>query len=68
MQISEQYDFFDDETSPVRNGNLPSVCETENKLKNIKKYYEGSILERATEILEKTKGWSRFFETEQKIN
>ena len=68
MQISEQYDFFDDETSPVWNDNLPSVCETENKLKNIKKYYEDSILERATEILEKTKGWSRFFETEQKIN
>ena len=56
MQISEQYDFFDDETSPVQNDNLLSVCETENKLKNLKKYYEESILERATEILEKTKG------------
>ena len=36
MQISEQYNFFEDETSPEREKNLPSEGETENKLKDKK--------------------------------
>ena len=36
MQIREQYNFFEDETSPEREKNLPSEGETENKLKDKK--------------------------------
>ena len=37
MQISEQYNVFDDEASPERDGNFPLEGKTENKLKDIKK-------------------------------
>ena len=69
MQISEQYDFLDDELSPGQDDDLLSEGETE--LKDTKKDYEEPVLEMetATEIKGKTKKDNQeFFETEEKIN
>ena len=52
MLISEQYDFFGDETSSGGDGDL--FLEGETELKDTKKDYEEPVLEIATEI-EKTK-------------
>ena len=52
MLISEQYDFFGDETSSGGDGDL--FLEGETELKDTKKNYEEPVLEIATEI-EKTK-------------
>ena len=67
MQISEQYDFLDDELSPGQDDDLLSEGETE--LKDTKKDYEEPVLETATEVKGKTKKDNQeFFETEEKIN
>ena len=69
MQISEQDDFFNNETSIERDEDLRSEGETENKLEDIKKDYEEPALETAIENEEKTeKDDQEVFETEQKIN
>ena len=60
MQISEQFDFFDDEISPVRDDEV----ETKNKLKDIKIYYEEPVLE--TESVYEDD--QELLETEQKIS
>lgn len=64
MQISEQFDFFDDEISPVRDDDFPSEGETKNKLKDIKIYYEEPVLETESVIEDD----QELFETEQKIS
>ena len=53
MLISEKYYFFDDETSPGRDGYL--LLEGETELKDTKKDYEEPVLEIATEIEKKKK-------------
>ena len=69
MQISEQDDFFNNETSIERDEDLRSEGETENKLEDIKKDYEEPAVETAIENEEKTeKDDQEVFETEQKIN
>ena len=53
MQIREQYDFFDDETSLEHDDDLPMEGETENKLKDIKKIMKNLFLKQLLKLRKK---------------